>query len=287
MIWPRRRSAMNSRSISDVLVGGGLLRRGQHARRALAQPQERQCHRRRPATRPARRPRRPARTPRSARTAGPASGDGRKLAGTAPRRGQRVLGAEVVGERERQPEHARPAARCSRWTRAATPAAGCRRRAWRGSVLRRSRRRSSPSAHQLLREVVGGQRSRPSGAARAPCAGRCRARGRCPGRSGPGGGASSMPNCSATTSGGWLGSITPPEPTRIVDVAAATCADQHGGRGTGDARHVVVLGQPEPRVARGLRCVWPVRACCAGPARWSNRRPPETRSSTDSGTGVS
>jgi hypothetical protein len=32
-----------------------------------------------------------------------------------------------------------------------------------------------------------------------------------------------MPNCSATTSGGWLGSITPPEPTRMVDVADATC----------------------------------------------------------------
>lgn len=32
-----------------------------------------------------------------------------------------------------------------------------------------------------------------------------------------------MPNCSATTSGAWFGSITPPAPTRIVAVAAATC----------------------------------------------------------------
>ena len=30
-----------------------------------------------------------------------------------------------------------------------------------------------------------------------------------------------MPNCSATTSGAWLGSMTPPEPTRRVVVAAA------------------------------------------------------------------
>jgi Phosphoesterase family len=33
--------------------------------------------------------------------------------------------------------------------------------------------------------------------------------------------ASSVPNCSATVSGAWLGSITPPEPTRIADVADA------------------------------------------------------------------
>src|ERR1019366_8054695 len=39
----------------------------------------------------------------------------------------------------------------------------------------------------------------------------------------PGYNASSVPNCSATTSGAWFGSITPPLPTRIVFVAAATC----------------------------------------------------------------
>ena len=30
-----------------------------------------------------------------------------------------------------------------------------------------------------------------------------------------------MPNCSAITSGEWFGSITPPEPTRIVEVPPA------------------------------------------------------------------
>jgi hypothetical protein len=39
----------------------------------------------------------------------------------------------------------------------------------------------------------------------------------------PGKSDSSVPNCSAITSGAWLGSMTPPEPTRIVEVPAATC----------------------------------------------------------------
>ncbi len=38
-----------------------------------------------------------------------------------------------------------------------------------------------------------------------------------------------MPNCSATTSGAWLGSITPPEPTRIVEVTAARWAMSTAG----------------------------------------------------------
>ena len=38
-----------------------------------------------------------------------------------------------------------------------------------------------------------------------------------------------MANCSATTSGAWLGSITPPEPTLIVDVDAARWAISTGG----------------------------------------------------------
>ena len=33
-----------------------------------------------------------------------------------------------------------------------------------------------------------------------------------------------MPNCSAICSGAWLGSITPPAPTRIVEVPSATWA---------------------------------------------------------------
>jgi hypothetical protein len=45
----------------------------------------------------------------------------------------------------------------------------------------------------------------------------------------PGCNASSVPNCSATTSGAWLGSMTPPDPTRIVDVAAARWAISTAG----------------------------------------------------------
>ena len=45
----------------------------------------------------------------------------------------------------------------------------------------------------------------------------------------PGWAASSRANCSATTSGAWFGSITPPEPTRMREVAAATIATSTGG----------------------------------------------------------
>jgi hypothetical protein len=38
-----------------------------------------------------------------------------------------------------------------------------------------------------------------------------------------------MPNCSAMTSGWWLGSMTPPDPTRIVEVAPARCAISTAG----------------------------------------------------------
>jgi hypothetical protein len=38
-----------------------------------------------------------------------------------------------------------------------------------------------------------------------------------------------MANCSATASSAWFGSITPPEPTRIVSVAAATWAISTAG----------------------------------------------------------
>ena len=38
----------------------------------------------------------------------------------------------------------------------------------------------------------------------------------------PGNSASSVPNCSAITRGAWLGSMTPPAPTRMVEVPAAT-----------------------------------------------------------------
>ena len=45
----------------------------------------------------------------------------------------------------------------------------------------------------------------------------------------PGNAASSRLNCSATTSGAWLGSITPPEPTRMRLVAAASRPISTGG----------------------------------------------------------
>ena len=45
----------------------------------------------------------------------------------------------------------------------------------------------------------------------------------------PGWAASSRANCSATTSGAWLGSMTPPDPTRIRSVAAAIIAISTGG----------------------------------------------------------
>ena len=41
--------------------------------------------------------------------------------------------------------------------------------------------------------------------------------------------ATRVPNCSATTSDEWLGSITPPEPTRMRDVAAAIAAISTAG----------------------------------------------------------
>ena len=40
----------------------------------------------------------------------------------------------------------------------------------------------------------------------------------------PGCSASSVPNCSAITSGAWFGSMMPPAPTRIVSCPPATCA---------------------------------------------------------------
>ena len=40
----------------------------------------------------------------------------------------------------------------------------------------------------------------------------------------PGYSAASVPNCSAMTSGAWLGSMMPPAPTRIVVVPPATWA---------------------------------------------------------------
>ena len=76
----------------------------------------------------------------------------------------------------------------------------------------------------------------------------------------PGYSVASVPNCSATTSGAWLGSITPPEPTRMRRRAAGNVAHQHGGGRTGHAVHVVVLGHPVAAVAPGFGVAGEVEA---------------------------
>ena len=53
-------------------------------------------------------------------------------------------------------------------------------------------------------------------------------------------------------SGAWFGSMIPPAPTRILEVPAATCADDDRGGGTRDPRHPVMLGEPEAPVAQSL-----------------------------------
>ena len=63
---------------------------------------------------------------------------------------------------------------------------------------------------------------------------------------------SSVPNCSAISSGAWLGSMMPPAPTRMRRRAAADVRDHDRGRRAGDAGHVVVLGQPEAAIAPAL-----------------------------------
>lgn len=45
----------------------------------------------------------------------------------------------------------------------------------------------------------------------------------------PGAIASRVPNCSAITSGAWLGSMTPPEPSRMRSVWAAMWARSTAG----------------------------------------------------------
>lgn len=48
----------------------------------------------------------------------------------------------------------------------------------------------------------------------------------------PGARASSIPNCSAITSGAWFGSITPPAPSRMRSVSAVSRAIIRGGEAT-------------------------------------------------------
>ena len=80
----------------------------------------------------------------------------------------------------------------------------------------------------------------------------------------PGYSVARVPNCSATTSGAWLGSITPPEPTRMRLRAAGDVAHQHRGGRTGHAVHVVVLGDPVAAVAPGFGVAGEVEAVAQG-----------------------
>ena len=68
----------------------------------------------------------------------------------------------------------------------------------------------------------------------------------------PGCSSASVPNCSAITSGEWLGSMTPPAPSRMVDGVRRDVRDEHARRARGDRRHVVVLGVPDAREAEPL-----------------------------------
>ena len=68
----------------------------------------------------------------------------------------------------------------------------------------------------------------------------------------PGCRAASVPNCSATISGAWFGSMMPPEPTRMVLRARGDMGQRDGGGAAGEAGHVVVLGHPEAPVAERL-----------------------------------
>jgi hypothetical protein len=55
---------------------------------------------------------------------------------------------------------------------------------------------------------------------------------------------------SATISGAWFGSITPPDPTRMRGVAAAILPDHDFRRGAGDIGEVVMFRDPVALVAQ-------------------------------------
>ena len=131
------------------------------------------------------------------------------------------------------------------WSRGSRPARLALRRARRARAGLAAAGGNSPA---VRRHPAGScrRRLRDCAAAPAPSPCRCPARGRGRDRCGPGYSAASVPNCSAMTSGAWLGSMMPPAPTRIVDGARRDMGDHHGGGRAGDAGHVVVLGQPVP-----------------------------------------
>src|SRR5215813_9030667 len=92
-----------------------------------------------------------------------------------------------------------------------------------------------------------------------------------------------MPNCSATTSDTWLGSITPPEPTRMVVVASAMLPISTGGAELampGMLWCSATQNRRYPsRSACRARSMVACRACAAVPPSGTG-----ARSSTDKGT---
>ena len=100
----------------------------------------------------------------------------------------------------------------------------------------------------------------------------------------PGCSASSMPNCSTTASGAWLGSMSPPEPTRIVDVASARCASRTAGDELampGMLWCSATQWRWYPRRSTSRASSTELRNACAG----DDPRPTGARSRTDRGTG--
>ena len=136
-----------------------------------------------------------------------------------------LRGAEVVREGERQPEHAGDLGAVA--ARAEQPELGHVAEPGHGGdravrVALGKARRKKPT--QLAELAAGSPRRRAASTERRSAAAvtwSVPGARPIPRSMRPGCSASSVPNCSATTSGAWLGSITPPEPTRIVSVCAA------------------------------------------------------------------
>ena len=122
---------------------------------------------------------------------------------------ERVRQAEAGGELRAEERGAEEVQRAPRLRRAARPAprrSGMRRGGSPGVRARpagRSRPRSGRGAGAQLGRSVPGARPRPRSIR-------------------PGNSVSRVPNCSAITSGEWLGSMMPPAPSRMVSVCSAT-----------------------------------------------------------------
>jgi hypothetical protein len=92
-----------------------------------------------------------------------------------------------------------------------------------------------------------------------------------------------MPNCSAITSDTWLGSMTPPEPTRMTEVASAMWPISTGGA------ELAMPGMLWCSATQNRRN--PRRSACRAKSIVARRAPPAVppsgtgaRSSTDRGT---